>query len=170
MALIADVGDALFGSADLVIHKGVIFLGSAYYSSMGFAIPASIGVQLANKKIRPIVLVGDGAFQMTGMELSTAARYNLNPIVIVLNNRGYSTERVMLDGPFNDLQEWNYQSIPNIINAGRGFLVNTEDEFYKALSEAEEYDGISIINVCLDIDDRSKALQRIASLISKRIV
>lgn len=169
MALIADVGDALFGSADLVIHKGTIFLSPAYYSSMGFAIPASIGVQLVDRNLRPIVIVGDGAFQMTCVELSTAARYNLSPIVIVLNNKGYSTERVILDGPFNDLQEWNYELIKNVINNGMGFLINTEDEFYNALLEAEKYKGISIINVCLDVNDRSNALQRIASLIAKRI-
>src|SRR5439155_6495851 len=80
--VIADVGDALFGAADLNIHQRTEFLGPAYYASMGFAVPAGIGAQLANPKLRPLVLVGDGAFQMTGMELSTAVRYKLNPIVI----------------------------------------------------------------------------------------
>jgi TPP-dependent 2-oxoacid decarboxylase len=65
---------------------------------MGFAVPAAIGAQLANPRLRPIVIVGDGAFQMTGMEISTISRFSLNPIIIVLNNRGYGTERPMLDG------------------------------------------------------------------------
>src|SRR5207253_426767 len=91
--VVADVGDALFGATDLFIRHRTEFLGPAYYASMGFAVPASIGAQLANRKLRPLVLVGDGAFQMTGMELATAARYNLNPVVIVLNNNGYGTER-----------------------------------------------------------------------------
>ena len=51
------------------------FSGPAYYASMGFAVPAGIGAQFANPKLRPLMLVGDGAFQMTGMELATAARY-----------------------------------------------------------------------------------------------
>jgi TPP-dependent 2-oxoacid decarboxylase len=63
---------------------------------------------MANPGLRPIVLVGDGAFQMTGIEVSTIARYRLNPIIIVINNRRYGTERPMLDGPFNDLQLWQY--------------------------------------------------------------
>jgi len=169
MALIADVGEALFGSTDLIIQRGTVFLSSAYYTSMGFAIPASIGVQLADQRLRPIVLVGDGSFQMTGMEISTAVRYNLNPIVIVLNNKGYSTERVILDGPFNDLQNWNYELIPSIINKGIGFIVNTEEEFYNALIQAEKSNSISIINVNLDPNDRSKVLQRIAEQIGNRL-
>ena len=95
----ADVGDALFGAADLFIRERTEFISPAYYTSMGFAVPASVGAQLANPKLRPLVLVGDGAFQMTGMELATVARYGLNPVVVLLNNRGYGTERHMQDGP-----------------------------------------------------------------------
>jgi indolepyruvate decarboxylase len=100
--VIADTGDALFAAADISIPRATEFMSSAYYASMGFAVPASLGVQLALPTLRPLVLVGDGAFQMTGMEVATAARYHLNPIIIVLNNLGYGTERPMLDGSFND--------------------------------------------------------------------
>lgn len=51
--VIVDVGDALFVGSDLVIHKGTEFISPAYYLSMGVAIPGSVGVQLANSKIRP---------------------------------------------------------------------------------------------------------------------
>src|SRR5207249_9345079 len=109
--VVADVGDAMFGAADLYIHRRTEFLGAAYYASMGFGVPAGIGAQLADPKLRPLVLVGDGAFQMTGMELATAARYNLNPIVVVLNNRGYGTERQIQDGHYNDLWAWTYHRV-----------------------------------------------------------
>jgi TPP-dependent 2-oxoacid decarboxylase len=85
--VIADVGDSLFGTLDSTIHGHTEFLSPAYYLSMRFAIPAAIGAQLANPKLRPIVIVGDGAFQMTGMEISSITRFSLNPIIIVLNNR-----------------------------------------------------------------------------------
>ena len=116
----ADVGDALFGAADLFIRERTEFISPAYYTSMGFAVPASIGAQLANPKLRPLVLVGDGAFQMTGMELATVARYGLNPVVVLLNNRGYGTERHMQDGPYNDVWPWQYHRLPEILGAGRG--------------------------------------------------
>ncbi|HEY7083124.1 MAG TPA: thiamine pyrophosphate-dependent enzyme [Nitrososphaeraceae archaeon] len=106
--VIADVGDSLFGALDLTIHGQTEFLSPAYYCSMGFAVPAAIGAQLANPMLRPIVVVGDGAFQMTGVEISTIVRFDLNPIIIILNNEGYGTERPMLDGPFNDVLRWNY--------------------------------------------------------------
>ena len=168
--VIADVGDSLFGALDLVIHRDTEFLGSAFYASMGFAVPACIGAQLANPKLRPLVIVGDGAFQMTGMEISTAVRYHLNPIIILLNNRGYGTERRLLDGPFNDLQPWQYKIIPELVGGGRGFLINTEDEFDRALEAASRHlDSFCILEVRLDPNDGSDALQRLTDILGKRV-
>ncbi len=65
---------------------------------------------------------------MSGTELSTALRYGLSPIVVVLNNGGYGTFRPMVDGPFNDGQPWQYAKIPRLIGGGRGYTVATEDE------------------------------------------
>jgi indolepyruvate decarboxylase len=168
--VVADVGDALFASADLFIHRGTEFLAPAYYTSMGFAVPAGIGAQLANPKLRPVVIVGDGAFQMTGMELSTAVRYHLNPIVIVLNNRGYGTERQMQDGPYNDLVEWNYSRLPEVLGAGRGFVIDTESELNEALETAERHTkSYCLLEVRLDPHDRSPALQRLATRMGENI-
>lgn len=168
--VVSDVGDALFGASDLFIYRGTEFLGPAYYASMGFAVPASIGAQLARPQFRPLVLVGDGAFQMTGMELATSARYGLNPIVVVLNNRGYGTERHIQDGPFNDLSFWNYHRLPDILGAGRGFLVRTEAELEHALRAAEAHvDTFCLLDVQLAPLDQSPALQRFASRLAKNV-
>lgn len=168
--VVADVGDALFGAADLVIHHRTEFLGPAYYTSMGFGVPAGIGAQLANPKLRPVVLVGDGAFHMTGMELATAARYGLNPIVIVLNNRGYGTERHMQNGPYNDVHLWQFSRIPDVLGAGRGFVVRTEEELNQALADADEHtESYCLLDVQLDPLDRSPALQRLADRLARRI-
>ncbi len=168
--VVADVGDALFGAADLFIRHRTEFLGPAYYASMGFAVPAGIGAQLANPKLRPLVLVGDGAFQMTGMELATAARYDLNPIVVVLNNRGYGTERQIHDGPYNDLWPWNYHRLPEVLGAGRGFEIETEEQLDQALGAAERYTaGFCLLDVQLEPLDRSPALQRLAERLAKRL-
>jgi TPP-dependent 2-oxoacid decarboxylase len=168
--VIADVGDSLFGALDLVIQRDTEFLAPAFYTSMGFSVPASIGAQLADPRLRPLVIVGDGAFQMTGMEISSAVRYKLNPIVIVLNNDGYGTERRLLDGPFNDLQHWEFKNIPGIVGGGRGFIINTEDEFDKALEEAHLYtDGFCILDVRLDPNDGSAALKRLTDMLGKRV-
>lgn len=168
--IIADTGDAMFGAMDMTIHKETKFLSPAYYASMGFAVPASIGVQLANPNLRPLVLVGDGAFQMTGMELSTAARYELSPIIIVLNNGGYGTERPMLDGRFNDVKSWEYSCIPDILKSGRGFNIKTEDQLEEALQLSRQYTkDICILDVQIDSDDKSQALERMTKAMAKRV-
>ena len=168
--VVADAGEALFGAADLFIHRGAEFLGAAYYASMGFAVPASIGVQLANPKRRPLVLVGDGAFQMTGMELATAARYGLNPIVIVFNNSGYGTERHLQDGPYNDVASWKFDRLPEVLGAGRSFIVQTEDELDAALREARKYvESYSLLDVRLPRYDRSPALQRLTERLARKL-
>ena len=168
--VIADTGDALFGAADIPIPGAAEFMSSAYYASMGFAVPASIGVQLALPNMRPVVLVGDGAFQMTGMEVATAARYHLNPIIIVLNNFGYGTERPMLDGSFNDVYPWKYARLPELLGAGKGFEIETEEQFDAALEAARNYrEGFCILDVRLDPHDISPALQRMTAALGKRV-
>ncbi len=168
--VVADVGDALFGAADLYIRDRTEFLSPAYYTSMGFAVPASIGARMAAPKLRPLVLVGDGAFQMTGMELATIARYKLNPIVIVLNNRGYGTERHMQDGPYNDVAPLAYSKLPEIFGAGRGFIVETEGQLDESLTEAAAWTkSFCLLEVRLEQLDRSPALDRLASRLAKRL-
>ena len=149
--VIVDIGVALFGAADLFIHRRTEFLGPAYDASMGFAVPAAVGAQLANPALRPLVIVGDGAFQMTGMEISTAVRQKLNPIVVVLNNAGYGTERHIHNGPYNDILSWEYSRIPEVLGSGRGFVANTEAEFDQSLRAAKvETARFCVIDVRLD--------------------
>ena len=114
-AVIADVGDSLFAATELVVHSKTLFISPAYYTSMGFAVPAGLGVQVARPDLRAVVIVGDGAFQMTAMELSTVVRYGFATIVIVLDNKGYGTERFLHPGNFNDINPWQYQKLPEIL-------------------------------------------------------
>jgi indolepyruvate decarboxylase len=170
MVVVADVGDALFGAEDLYIHDGAHFLAGAYYCSLGFAVPAALGVEAAAPNLRPLVLVGDGAFQMSGTELATAARYGMKPIVIVLDNDGYGTERPMLDGRFNDVHRWNYAALPEVLGSGLGIKVTTETEFDAALARARaNTGGFSLIQVMLDRDDRSAALTRLTTTLAERV-
>lgn len=168
--VIADPGDALFGAADLHIEHGVHFLGPAYYCSLGFAVPAVLGVSAALPDLRPVVLVGDGAFQMSGMELGTIARYGMNPIVIVLDNQGYGTERPMLDGAFNDVHPWAYWRLPEVLGAGLGIRVETEREMAAALVRARaNTGGFTLIQVMLPQDDHSPALHRLTASLRDRV-
>lgn len=162
IVVIADPGDALFGAAELPIPRGTGFLSPAYYASLGFAVPASIGVGLAEPGLRPLVLVGDGAFQMTGQELSTAVRFGLAPVVVVLNNDGYGTERFITDGSFNDVLRWNYANLPALLGAGTGYKVETDGDLAAALAAAfADTAAYSILDVRLGRFDVSAGLKRL---------
>jgi indolepyruvate decarboxylase len=170
MTVIADIGDSLFGAADLEMHRHTEFLSPAYYTSMGFGVPAAVGASMANPAARLLVVVGDGAFQMTGMELSTIARYGLNPLVVVLNNHGYTTERFLLEGSFNDIHDWAYHRVPDVLGAGLGLEIRTVGELEKGLATALANTGsFSLLNVHLDPYDRSPALERLANRLSKLV-
>lgn len=167
-AIVADVGDSLFASTDMrVSHSS--FIACAYYASLGFAVPASIGIQMAKPHMRPMVIVGDGAFQMTGLELSTSARYGMCPIVIVLDNAGYGTERPMQDGFFNDVHPWQFSAVTELIRYGTAAIVRTETEFILAIDHAYASKSLFVIHVILARDDRSPALSRLTASLGQRV-
>ena len=172
IVVIADIGDALFASSDLVIHRQTEYLAPAYYTSMGFAVPAALGVMVARPDLRAIALVGDGAFQMTGMELSSILRYGFCPIVIVLDNGGYGTERRLHAGghAFNEVQPWRYHKLPELLGGGAGYEVHSEGQFDDALRRAlADVSGFSLIHVHLDPQDGSQALERLAKRLRAKV-
>jgi TPP-dependent 2-oxoacid decarboxylase len=135
--LLADTGGPMISSEDMVLPDGCRTLRQAYYLSIGYTVPAAIGVGLAAPEKRPVVIVGDGSFQMTVQAISTLIRLKLNPIVIVWNNDGYQIERIMHDGAFNDLQGWRYSQAPHFFGGSGGVKVKTEGELQAALSQAQ---------------------------------
>lgn len=168
--VIADVGESLFASVDLRVYRAAEFLAPAYYTSMGFAVPAAVGASFAAPNLRPLVLVGDGAFQMTGTELSTCVRHGLAPIVIILNNQGYSTERAILEGSFNDIPNWNYERVCDLIGGGVPCSASTHGDMETILKSAmADKDRMYVLNLHLDPSDRSPAMQRVSQRLSERI-
>jgi indolepyruvate decarboxylase len=171
--VIADVGDSLFAATELTTRGKTEFISPAYYTSMGFTVPAALGVHVARPSARVVAIVGDGAFQMTGMELSNLVRYKFPTIVIVLDNKGYGTERLLHPGDwkFNDIQPWQYHRLPEVLGGGTGYLIHTEGEFDAALNAAwNARGGPSILHVILDQNDCSRALATLAERMSKTVV
>jgi indolepyruvate decarboxylase len=165
--IVSDFGDSLFGGAELIVEQNSFF-SNAYFATLGFGVPGAIGAQIACPDKRVICLVGDGAFQMTGMELTTALRYHADPIVILINNHGYATERPLLDGEFNNIWNWNYSMIPQVLRGGVGYLVKTEEEFEKALKNSISKRGeFCLIEVEIGKTDYSPALQRFCNLVNQ---
>ncbi len=171
--VIADVGDSLFGATDLTTRGKTEFISPAYYTSMGFAVPAALGVHVARPDARVVAIVGDGAFEMTGMEFSNLVRHKFPTIVIVLDNKGYGTERLLHPGDwkFNDVPRWQFHRLPELVGGGKGYLIRTEGEFDAALNVAwRERTAPSILQVMIDPADCSRALARLAERMSKTVV
>ena len=170
--VIADIGDSLFAATELLIRQQTDFISPAYYTSMGFAVPAALGAQFARPDRRVVVICGDGAFQMTGMELSNIVRHGFAPIVIILDNHGYGTERFLHPGnwQFNEIHAWRYSKLPEVLGGGCGYEVRTEAEFDEALRHAwEDRTNASLIHVHLSVTDASPALLRLAERLGQRI-
>ncbi|TWT85361.1 Indole-3-pyruvate decarboxylase [Posidoniimonas polymericola] len=170
--VIADIGDSLFASTELTTHGGTEFLSPAYYTSMGFATPAALGACVARPDARVVALVGDGAFQMTGSEFSSLARRGASAIVIVLDNGGYNTERLLHPGDyrFNDVQPWAYHKLPELVGGGRGYEVRTEAQFDAALTAAwNDHTGPSLIHAHLT-GEPSTALKRLGERMQRTVV
>ncbi|HVZ06035.1 alpha-keto acid decarboxylase family protein [Hyphomicrobium sp.] len=165
--VIAETGDSLFLAADLVMHHDVGFIGQAFYLSIGYALPATLGAALADPARRPVTFIGDGAFQMTVQELSTLCRHKSNAIILLLNNDGYTTERIIHEGPYNDIQPWAYHRLPEVFGGGWGRRVRTEDELEDALTYAQaSNEGPAVIEIMLDRFDTSNALKRLGAALS----
>jgi indolepyruvate decarboxylase len=128
----SDMGDCLFTAMDIASSAHV---APAYYATMGFGVPAGLGLQAATGE-RPLILVGDGAFQMTGWELGNCRRYGWDPIVIVFNNRSWEMLHTFQpESKFTELDDWNFASMAAGLG-GDGVRVHTRRELRDALLHA----------------------------------
>lgn len=152
---VVDIGDCLFAT---LAATPDIFIAPAFYASMGFAVPAALGVQLSTGK-RPIVLVGDGAFQMTGLELGHCARYRLNPIVIVLNNQSWGMIKAFApDLTATGLAGWQYAALGRGMGGGAAQVWNAY-QFANALDDAlADTSRFRLIEVMLPAHSYSRRL------------
>lgn len=164
--VVADVGDCMYACVDL---RTDTFLGPGYYNSMGFGVPAAIAAELAWPKRRAIALVGDGGFQMTGMELGTARTHGLQPIVILFNNGGFATMQAIAGRkPYFAVAPWDYVRIAESLG-GRGIRVQNRSGFRAALADAMTRRGFVLIEAILSPSDVSPTWTRIAVEVRSRL-
>jgi len=164
MVVVTDVGDCLFSCLDLQVNK---FIAPAFYASVGFGVPAGIGVGLADPTRRPVILVGDGGFQMTGVELCTAKKLEQNPIVIVFDDGCYGTLRAF--GPelkSFELAGWDYVTVGKALGCD-GSSASTPLEFRDSLKSALESKLPFLIDVKIT-GSPSPLLSRLAELVGKK--
>jgi indolepyruvate decarboxylase len=155
LPIATDIGDCLFTGLEIMDTE---FVAPGYYASMGIGVPGGMAIA-ATMERRPIILVGDGAFQMTGWELGNCRKYGWAPIVIVFNNLSWEMLRVFQPGPaYHDLDDWHYAEIaPHL--GGHGVRVQTCAELKQAMAEAYDDDSrFRLIEVMLPRGQTSQTL------------
>ena len=165
MPIAADMGDCMFTAFDIG-HSEVVAPG--YYASMGYGVPAGIGLQATTGR-RPLVLVGDGAFQMTGWELGNCRRYGWDPIVIVFNNRSWEMLRLFQPGSkLYELDDWDFAGCARPLG-GEGIRVHTRSELAVALERAMTRRGcFQLIDAVIPRGAVSPAFARFVATLSAR--
>jgi indolepyruvate decarboxylase len=157
MTIASDIGDCLFTALDI---ENTDLLAPGYYATMGYGVPAAFGLQAAGGE-RPLVLVGDGAFQMTGWELGNCQRYGLDPIVVIFNNCSWEMLRAFQpQSGFCDLSDWRFADMAQALG-GDGYRVTTRAELVSALECAVQQRGrFQLVEVMLPRGGQSDTLAR----------
>ncbi|EFQ97856.1 pyruvate decarboxylase [Nannizzia gypsea CBS 118893] len=178
--VIAEVGTSQFGSQGLTLPDNTTYFSQLYYSCIGFSVPATLGVLLARRETanpgRVILLVGDGSLHMTVQEIGTMVREGFKPIIIVVNNKGYTIER-LIHGPeqqYNDISEmWDYQKMLGFFGAkdSRSYAARTYKELGAILNDETflKTDVIQVVEIFFDIMDSPWNLTDLLKLKEERL-
>lgn len=152
--VLADQGTSFYGMAPHPIPSGVSFVGQPLWASIGYTLPALIGACTAAPGRRGVLLVGDGAAQMTATELSTVLRLELPVVVLVVDNDGYTVERAIHgpDEPYNDITQWDWTALPAAFGApgAAAMRVTTAGELRAALAGPP---GFTLVQAVVPRDD-----------------
>jgi indolepyruvate decarboxylase len=163
--LVSDTGDCLFAAVEIQSNDCV---APAYYATMGFAVPAALGLQVSSGR-RPLVLVGDGAFQMTGSEIAHAGALGCNPIIVLLNNARWEMLQAFYPhAGYNDTVPWPFARLAELWG-GHGVVAATIGEFRAALRQAWQEPRFTLIEVPLARGDISPVLSRFVKAFKERV-
>ena len=163
--LVSDTGDCLFASVEIRSNE---IVAPAYYATMGFAVPAAIGVQTSTGR-RPLVLMGDGAFQMTGPEISHAPGYGCNPVIVLVNNTRWEMLQAFYPhAGYNDTVSWPFAKLAELWG-GAGYTAPTVGDLRRSLAEAWASPSFSIVEVPVARGDISPVLARFVQAFKERV-
>jgi indolepyruvate decarboxylase len=165
--VLADLGTSFFGAATHRLPRDVTFIGQPLWASIGYTLPALLGACLASPGRRGILLIGDGAAQMTAQELSTILHTGLSPVVIVVDNDGYTIERAIHgpEQPYNDIARWDWTAAPALFGSSRVSVarrVTTAGELDEALKAADSPGELALIQAVVPRMDAPALLVSLA--------
>jgi TPP-dependent 2-oxoacid decarboxylase len=167
----ADQGTSYYGMLGVRLPPGVDLVAQPMWSSIGYTLPALMGAQLASPHRRAVLVIGDGAAQLTVQELGTIVRHRLAPIIFIVNNGGYTVERAIngWEAVYNDIALWQWAKIPGAFGARDAVIrrASTVAELDEALLACESADDqIAFVEVVLDRHDLPTLLARLAEAVA----
>ncbi|KAB8261590.1 thiamine diphosphate-binding protein [Aspergillus pseudonomiae] len=187
--LVADSGDTWFTASHIKLPAGVDLHMQLPYASIGWSVPAALGAQVARPHGRVVLMVGDGAFQMTAQEIGTMIRMKLNPIILLFNNLGYKTETAVHEGPYNYIANWDYTKLATSfldkphaqpsnpyameksdLDAIPVFAkkIQTQADLLRAIEMVStESDKLAFLECCIEPDDMTPELRALGEKVSK---
>jgi len=141
--IFGEAGTAHSGASGLRLPIGASYHSQIIWGSIGFTLPALLGSNIAQPTQRHLLFIGDGSLQLTVQELSTLLQQRLIPIIFLVNNRGYTIERLILgeSSAYNDVNEWEYSKLPSVLDKGNhalSFIVQDIPSLHKALRAAQD--------------------------------
>ncbi|KAG5657708.1 hypothetical protein KAF25_007741 [Fusarium avenaceum] len=167
--ILTETGTAAEGGKVIKLPQGCRLFTAVTWLSIGYMLPATLGAALAKRDgaqkgtDRTILFIGDGSLQMTAQEISIMVKEKLNVIVFVINNNGYTIERVIHGraADYNDIAPWNHKHALGLFGysdeeaARRYFSAKTWKELQNALDsrEIQSDDGVRMIEVFMGQED-----------------
>lgn len=169
--VLADQGTSFYGVGPHRLPSGVTFIGQPLWASIGYTLPGLLGAGLAAPQRRGVLLVGDGAAQMTASEIGTVLRHCPRAVIVVVDNDGYTVERA-IHGPeqsYNDISGWDWTSAPSFFGAqATATRVTTAEELQVALEKAQNSDGPTILQAVVPAMDVPPLLDTLARSLGKK--
>ena len=170
--IIGEVGTSNSALSGLKLPATAKYISQPLWGSIGYTLPALLGSSLAAPERRQILFIGDGSFQLTVQELSTIIRHGLKPIIFLLNNGGYTIERLIMgeNAAYNDIQNWNYTAIPSVFNGGQDhstYVVETVGQLKTVLDNVEQNQGLTFVELKLPAMDAPASLKKFAEVIAR---
>lgn len=170
--VVADQGTAFYGMAPRQLPAGVTFVGQPLWASIGYALPALLGACVAQPQRRGVLLIGDGAAQLTVSELSTVIAARLPALLVVVDNGGYTVERAIHGPgqPYNDIAAWDWTALPTAFGGDHVVArrVTTVGGLARALEEADrEPAATTILQVVVPADDVPPLLDSLTRVLAR---
>lgn len=171
--ILADQGTAAFGAASLRLPADVDFIVQPLWGSIGFCLPAAFGAQTACPERRTILITGDGAAQLTAQEIESMLRDELRPIILLINNDGYTVERAIHGAQqrYNDIARWNWTHLPQALShncQAECWRVSETAQLAGALEAAANHNRLALIEVMLPKADLPPLLREVSQALGSR--